>query len=263
MAKYTYRILTQHSFSFGPFDLGLTEPGVNLIGAYVESGDREHTGAGAYVYLIFFAFRLRLYGLLKAKKFFEATGVGLAATAVLHPRKFGFTYGQTLLTLFYGWQDHMRFDGCYWVWQLPWLAWRLVAHRVYDINGELFQENREPIFRIDIGNRLSPPVCKFDIRDYDDTYVEATTYIEEFEHSRGEGWFKFIGLLTPNDVRRSLRIKFDKEVGPEKHSWKGGILGCGIDMRKGELHTEAFKRWCSTTHKSKNGNFRVQYLRKC
>jgi hypothetical protein len=56
-------------------------------------------------------------------------------------------------------------------------------------------------------------------------------------------------------------MEFDKELGPQKGSWKGGILGTGIDMEPGEKHIDAMKRFCSMQHREKhNARYQVEFI---
>ena len=42
--------------------------------------------------------------------------------------------------------------------------------------------------------------------------------------------------------RQSLNVEFSDEVGERTGSWKGGCIGCGIDMKKGETAEQALRR---------------------
>lgn len=53
-------------------------------------------------------------------------------------------------------------------------------------------------------------------------------------------WFKWTKLFSY--VRRSIDIEFDDEVGERTGSWKGGVIGCGYDMKKDETPYECLKR---------------------
>lgn len=41
---------------------------------------------------------------------------------------------------------------------------------------------------------------------------------------------------------RSIDVKFDDEVGERTGSWKGGTIGCGYTMRKGERPVDTLRR---------------------
>ena len=84
----------------------------------------------------------------------------------------------------------------------------------------------------------------FNFSDFDGEEIQASTHIEEREWKRGVKWFKWLSWFCKPKVRRSLDIKFSKETGPRKGSWKGGTIGHSIDMLPGELHEAAFRRYC-------------------
>lgn len=43
-------------------------------------------------------------------------------------------------------------------------------------------------------------------------------------------------------LSRSIDIEFDKEVGERSGTWKGGVIGCGYEMRRGETPLDALRR---------------------
>lgn len=43
-------------------------------------------------------------------------------------------------------------------------------------------------------------------------------------------------------LSRSINVEFDKEVGERSGSWKGGVLGCGYEMKRGETPQETLRR---------------------
>ena len=42
--------------------------------------------------------------------------------------------------------------------------------------------------------------------------------------------------------QHTIEIEFDSEVGERSGSWKGGVMGCGYDLRKGETPLQALRR---------------------
>lgn len=132
---------------------------------------------------------------------------------------------------------------------LPWMQWRHVRFSLYDSEGEHFWTQTERAHGLGAFDKqfemekLCPGVA-FGCNDYDGEYIQANTHIEEREWRRGEKWCKWLSLFWPKKVRRTLSINFDKETGRRKGSWKGGTLGCGIDMEPRELHRSAFQRYC-------------------
>ena len=96
--------------------------------------------------------------------------------------------------------------------------------------------------------------------DSDGSLVVASTHIEEREWRLGTGLFRWLSWFVKPKIRRSLSIEFSSEVGPEKGSWKGGLMGTGIDMLPGELHEAAFRRYCAQEHRSKYGRYRLTFV---
>jgi len=43
-------------------------------------------------------------------------------------------------------------------------------------------------------------------------------------------------------TRRTIAVEFNEEVGERTGSWKGGVLGCGYDMKPGETRLECLRR---------------------
>lgn len=66
----------------------------------------------------------------------------------------------------------------------------------------------------------------------------ATVRVEEREWR--PLWFKWTKLFR--EVRRTIDISFDKEIGEKVGSWKGGIIGCDWKILPGETALEALRR---------------------
>jgi len=67
---------------------------------------------------------------------------------------------------------------------------------------------------------------------------KAEVYLE----SREWRWRWFQWLPFPRKVRTSINIDFDGEVGERSGSWKGGVTGCGYEIKAGEAMHECLKR---------------------
>lgn len=184
------------------------------------------------------------------------------------PREYGFSLSDGFLQVFLGAQTHDSTTTQSWSTHLPWTQWRYHRFSLYDANGAEFWTQIErrgngTKFRDFDAQREAEALCDkvaFLIDDHDGERITATTHIEEREWKFGEGWFRWLSLFRRNMVRRSLSIKFDKETGPEKGSWKGGTMGTGIDMLPGELHEAAFRRYCEQDHTSKYRRYRVTFV---
>ncbi len=105
------------------------------------------------------------------------------------------------------------------------------------------------------------PKAVFLLFDYDGTEIKATTHIEEREWHRGKGWFKWLVWLTPARISRSMDISYDKEVGYEKGSWKGGMTGHSIELKPGELHEAAMRRYCEQGVRNKGGISPLKFVK--
>lgn len=183
-----------------------------------------------------------------------------------HEREYGFSYGGSggvgeggFLQVFYGYDmnggpTHQRWS-CF----TPWNNWRHVRHSYYDLNGLWWwTEPEDWRFAIasstvvgqgmtwdgikEIEDRC--PTRTFSFTDFDGEKLTAKTRIEEREWRCGTGWFKWLAKFKKPIIHRSLDIEFSGETGRRKGSWKGGTIGCGIEMLPGELHESAFKRYC-------------------
>jgi hypothetical protein len=68
--------------------------------------------------------------------------------------------------------------------------------------------------------------------------IEATISCEEYEWRwrmlRWCPWFA--------KIRRSIDVRFSAEVGNQRGSWKGGVMGCGMTMQRDETPAECLRR---------------------
>lgn len=190
------------------------------------------------------------------------------------PVEFGFRISDSeFLQVMYGAQTNSSSSTKSWSYFLPWTQHRFVRHTLRQPSWEIFWTWVEPKsgsgkneFRaycaefntIKNGTDFQKP--KFKVRDFDQAEIFAETYIEEREWKRGTGFFKFLSLFCKPILRRSLNITFSAEVGPDKGSWKGGLIGTSIDVEENETAESAFKRFCAEPHRSKSGNFCLTYL---
>ncbi len=183
------------------------------------------------------------------------------------PCEYGFTVSDGTVHVHYGPQTHDSITTRNKVLWIPWKQLRHVRISLYGLSGEHVwsQFDRKDIRGIEAyeAERLAEEACpkaRFLIRDYDGAEVVATTHIGEREWRRGTGWFKWLSLLFQKRVCRSLCIEFSAEVGTEKGSWKGGLIGASIDMLPGELHEAAMRRYCDMEHWGKHGAYRIKFI---
>lgn len=156
---------------------------------------------------------------------------------------------------------------------LPWTQWRHVRHSFYGLQGEhLFDEpqrggwgklgDKEWRERWDAqqAREASVPTAKFAFKDFDGEELTVTTKIEEREWRFGTGYFKWLSLFRRRKISRSLDLRFSGEVGTEKGSWKGGTISHSIEMKPGELHEAAFRRYCDKEHSAKGRKYRLTFV---
>jgi hypothetical protein len=184
------------------------------------------------------------------------------------PREYGFSLSEGFLQVFMGAQTGDSDTTQSWAKHLPWTQWRFHRFSLYDAAGAEFwtqierRGNGTKSRDFDAQREATARCDKaaFLVDDYDGQRLTVTTHIEEREWKFGEGWFKWLSLFRKPKVSRSLSIEFDKECGPEKGSWKGGLCGTSIAMLPGELHEAAFRRYCDQEHRSKYSRYRITFV---
>lgn len=278
MSKYNR--LTDNDRHFLCFDLGQRHPDWRPLGVVLDSGDDEHPGCSLLLRAFGWTLRVRLprvikpYGIKHIAKSWDAATIerlGRNWYVEVFPREYGFSLNDGFLQVFLGPQTHDSETTKGWCKHLPWTQWRFVRHSWYGFNGEHLrtdpematpEERRAQWDSRHAFEKIMPKVV-FEIEDYDGARIRAATHIEEREWRFGTGWFKWLSLFRKPKVSRSLDIEFSNEVGPEKGSWKGGTMGTSINMLPGELHEDAFRRYCQEEHRSKYRRFRVTFIGRC
>lgn len=66
----------------------------------------------------------------------------------------------------------------------------------------------------------------------------ATVYVGRREWR----WRWFTALPWPSKRRQSIDVAFNGEVGERTGSWKGGVIGTGYDMKRGETPEQTLRR---------------------
>lgn len=178
-------------------------------------------------------------------------------------REFGFSYsrddgngigGGGFLQIYYGRQSHSSRDEKRWSCFTPWNNWRHIRNSIYDLKGNHYatEANRPKKKAAQWGDEFvrwrsiqdGCPSRTFTFTDFDGELLTAKTRIEERQWEMGTGCFKWLSSFRKPIIRRSLDIEFSGETGKKKGSWKGGTIGHSIEMNQGELHNDAFIRYC-------------------
>lgn len=254
--------LTDNDRRFGPITYGPTGPTWRPLALTIASRDDDYTrrchlsgSAFGWTFRVWLPELVKPYVIRhKATSWDAATiaRIGRDWYEEIHPREFGFRLSDGFLQVFLGPQTMDSLTTKDWCTHLPWTQWRFHATRYYGARGELLKEWRDrkraggamSVYDEQRAFRETMARPAFLLRDFDGTEVTAVTYMEESDYKFGTGWFKWLSVFRPHRIRRSLDIQFDKEVGREKGSWKGGVRGHGIAMLPGELHADAMRRYC-------------------
>lgn len=163
-------------------------------------------------------------------------------------REFGISIAIDRLCVKYGVQPDSWPGDKSWSYYFPWMKWRSIENRWLRLDGaisEVVPEGADYEARTAAKERAA--ALRFAFKDFDGERIEATVRMEEFVHARG-GW-AWLERLLPPKVGRRYDIELDKEIGPRKGSWKGGMLGCNGPAEPGELHEAAFRRWAANEYR--------------
>lgn len=156
---------------------------------------------------------------------------------------------QSMVFIYYGMQDqyqwparHGRFGGSI-IFTLPWREWVFSHHEILNLDKSLFKLLGKREFASEVDGI---PMVRFLFRDgYDGAEITCTAYIERRTWEKGSGWFSWMKKVCKPLVITSMCLDFDKEVGSEKGSWKGGTLGHSCDIEGGQSPEDAFKAYCA------------------
>ena len=273
--------LTTNDKNIGPITIAKWS---KQFSAYVSSGNDEHPQA--YLLLTAFGLALRVPIWSKILPLWKERWVecnwdaetvkrlGRTGYWATHERRFGFALsnmgnGYDFFQLFYGPSTHDSSTTKCWSKFIPWKQWRNVRHSLYTPKGEHFftelkwnpnNGDKSKSMFVFFDQKEKCPSVSFGFEDYDGEFIVAKCLIEEMEWRRGEGWFKWLGFIFKPKIKRSLDISFDREVGPEKGSYKGGTIGHGIGMNDGESPQQAFERYCSKEHTSRHRKFVIKFI---
>ncbi len=266
----TYNRLTDNDTQVGPITIGERDKRHRPLSVGVQSGDDQHSGCSLMLRGFGWSVRVaipqiikpwREFHPVKGDAYWDAHGGGYWN---VWRREYSLYVNEGTLHVYYGAQTHdsaTTKSKCYF---LPWMHWRHVRHSMYGLQGEHFwTEAPKPRRNWDDWHKAkeSCPTAKFTIEDYDGAQIVAMTRIEEREWRFGDKWCSWLSLFRRPKIRRSLDISFDQEIGTEKGSWKGGLMGTGIDMLPGELHEAAFRRFCEQDIRNKYGPSRIKFVR--
>lgn len=182
-------------------------------------------------------------------------------------RQFGVQMSWDSIRFHYGVQPDCWPGDKTWAWYFPWAKMRHTREAFYGLDGRVVSEINGRDLMQPGGSyekvkalRDAAPRAVFAFTDFDGTPVKCTTWIEESVYRRGVGIWSWVGYIWPARRSLSMRVEFDREVGYEKGSWKGGLMGNSINLLPGELHEAAFRRYCAAGAPSKSGKSPMTYV---
>mgnify|MGYP000863721478 CR=1 FL=1 len=266
------RRISDNDRHWGPFTLAKCGS-YRSFGMHLDSGAGEYPGCNFNVMVGQWWFRVDLPPIIKPWREWHAVA-GDAYWAAHgggywdeYPNKYGIGLSPDgFVQIWHGAQTNDSTTDKVWCTHLPWTQWRHVRTSYYGLNGEHFWTEPKHVrgqtwdHQAVWDKRDECPTAKFLIEDYDGQKITATTRIEEREWLLGEKWCKWLSWFSKPRIWRSLDIDFSAEVGTEKGSWKGGLMGTGIEMLPGELHEQAFRRFCEQPVRNKYGPSTIKFL---
>lgn len=141
----------------------------------------------------------------------------------------------------------------YWSWatnggifSLPW-GWNKrkgdYLREYLATDGQWHSYDRFPHSWVDTKNagpephRVSRPYPYLTVQGEFQGDITATAHME-----RTHMIYRVLGFPVKRVTKFSIDVSFDKEVGSERGSWKGGCTGCGYDMKPGETISQTLRR---------------------
>ena len=240
---------------FGPFTF--SRDNHRHLTALLDSGHDEYPGCHLRLQALWWTLIISLPAVIKPyRRWVDTSGYQWSSGPGSgyweeHAREYGFSLSEGFLQVRFGRQTDSSNTTQDWCCFLPWTQWRHIRFTLCDLDGAEFWTQRDGPSRKGIDwfkEKLEfedlCPKAMFRFRDFDGQEIEATTHIEEREWRFGTGWFKWLSWFRAPRISRCLSLKFSAEVGREKGSWKGGMVGHAIEMRLAETPSDAFMRYC-------------------
>ena len=182
------------------------------------------------------------------------------------PKRYGFCIAGDQYTIYYGtdpgddsYRDRVKRQTK--TWWPGYTKRRNTEWTVFGADGKIHAQyigndcNGQPFFDMCAAKRTvtrRQMVCV----DYDGQEIIASYHVNRRVYKRGTGWFRWLSYLTKSDVHHMVEIDFDKEVGNEKGSWKGGTLGVTVLMQEDETPEQAIVRWIQEERSKDNQHTR-------
>ena len=244
------------------------------FGIYVKSKDSNYEERFSTFNLWLFGYHLTisLGKLIKPFKHYVKTSIEMRNGEYGYwdedVTKYGFMISDGHWSIFYGRVTHSSDTEKQIGGFLPWTQWKYLGISYYDLEGNLLRwvpqkkyvnwkkmsEAEQIAYRaesttLDLEQynfkQNEVPRAHFLLMDmYNKDEVIVSCYLEERQWSFGEKWCSWMGYFRPKKIVRSVDLWFNKEVGSERGSWKGGLRGHSIEPLQDETISEAVQRYC-------------------
>lgn len=154
--------------------------------------------------------------------------------------KWGIAIHDNIFWIFRGGKGNMN-GGCkWWAWDIPFFSKIHVKHAVETMSGMVDSESlgsKDPYVHYSDDFRVVKRHTIY-IDSYDNSPI-GCTYWREYREWRPK-WLTWTSLFATK--RNYIEIEFEKEVGSQKGTWKGGVMGCSYDLLPGETPEECIRR---------------------
>lgn len=165
-------------------------------------------------------------------------------------REYGATFSEEFVHLRYGQQTDSDTTSKMKTIRIPWLDRRCSGPILLNPWGDVFKvDGREPTDS-ERAKWASYYTSTYAIADYDGTEMTASVALYELVFRRGTGWWSWLSYFTRPERVRRMNIVFSKEMGPGKHTHKGGVLEASTLCQPDDTHNAAFLRYCNTNNLS-------------
>jgi len=189
-------------------------------GVYLASPDEEYHPRHS---------RLTIYGGKYVHYFdFRPIMKSVQAKYQVNERQYGFQITDCCLTVFTGEQDMDDTTGNRKSWYYPWRSGCCIKTELFDAAGKpwLVVKGRVPseVEKVQ-------PAALYVVKDVDGTLVQGRLTSEAVTHRKFDrrGWH-WLGYLWPTQRYLRVDLKWDKETGYGKGSWKGGNWGVSAPL---------------------------------
>lgn len=130
---------------------------------------------------------------------------------------------------------------------LPFLSWQCDGRQVLSLDRQ----------RVVYDDRLArkQPGNVFDRMKVENEAAEANSFVQGYTYTLKSGETQFVGArvhVTRHLRRRTwlpfvwkddtISVEFTEEVGEGTGSWKGGVVGCGYTLKRGESPQDCLRR---------------------